>query len=358
MPIDVSRLKYEDHIGLWADELKEWLPDTIFDAHVHLGLPEVIGNLVDERLKEPLATFTSLTWEDASAWYRQLYNGKTIAGLIAFGFPLREVNLEAANEYIVRLMQTNQKIKGFLISDPQNTQKTIVQFNLAIKRGMRFSGIKPYYDLLGKSNYKTSMPEFIPRDLLEFMDKEKLIMMLHTSGIGMGDTANQNFVKSVTAYFPNIKIILAHMGRYLEVQQFYDFLESNVLDNPNVYLEISSASKVQVYEAVLEHKELWNRLIFGSDIPFGLITGQEYYSKETGPVFLTRDKYTWSNIELDKKFGDIRPSLTYNTYHTIKAVKTAIEKLNLTESNVVRLKNMIFLDNARSLFLTDSSVLQ
>ena len=116
---------------------------------------------------------------------------KEIAGLIAFGFPLREVKLEVANQYIIQLMQDNPLIKGFILSDPKDTKRTIRNFEKALSAGVRFSGVKPYFDLLGKSNYQTVMPEFIPRSLLEFMNSEKLVMMLHTSGIGMGDRENQ-----------------------------------------------------------------------------------------------------------------------------------------------------------------------
>lgn len=40
---------YQDHIGLWAGELKSWLPDGLFDAHVHLGPPEIVARLSLER---------------------------------------------------------------------------------------------------------------------------------------------------------------------------------------------------------------------------------------------------------------------------------------------------------------------
>ena len=55
---------YADHVGLWADELMAWVPDVIFDAHVHLGPPGVMGTISPERRQLALSTFTSLTWEE------------------------------------------------------------------------------------------------------------------------------------------------------------------------------------------------------------------------------------------------------------------------------------------------------
>lgn len=337
---------YQDHAGLWANELRGWMPSTVFDSHVHIGPPNAIGTISADRLKEPLCTFTELDWTNALDVYSHLYSGIKIVGLAAFGFPLREANLEFANNYIATIMQSNPQIKGFLISDSRNTKTTIVQFLKALRKKVRFRGVKPYYDLLGKSNYKTTMPEFIPKDLLDFMNAEELVLMLHSSGTGMGDIANQNFVRSILNYYPHIKIILAHMGRYLTLDHFYDFMSSDIMDFPNIFLEISSASRPEVYTRVLENKSLWNKLVFGSDIPYGLITGEEYWSTETGPVFITRNEYAWSDRIINEKFADRRRFLTYNTYHTIHALKTAIDSLRLSQSEVTQLKNNIFLNNA------------
>ena len=342
---------YEDHINLWARELRQWVPDEIFDSHVHLGPGDVVGEMAADRLREPLSTFTSFTWEQAASFYEKLYSGKRIVGLIAFPFPLREVDLERANAYIINLMRANPFIKGFVLSDPKDTKKTIRSFDKALKAGVRVSGVKPYFDLLGKSCYDTAMEEYIPRDLLEFMNSEELIMMLHTSGVGMGDGEVRGFVRFIAERFPKIKIILAHMGRYLEIEQFFSFFDSEILDFPSIFLEMSSASRTEVYEKVLSRKDLWDRLLFGSDIPFGLITGVEYWSKETGPVFIARDKYKWSDMEINRRFSSMRERMTYNTYHTIKALKDAMEGLGLGREDKEQLKKKVFQDNAqRGLF--------
>ena len=343
-------LPYKDHIGLWKKELKDWIPDTIFDAHVHLGPPEIVGTMSAARLKEPLSTFTSFSWEAASGFYRELYSGKKIAGLIAFGFPQQEVLIDKANDYIAKLMRGNPEVKGFILSEPQDVGRTIEQFEKAKDMGVRFCGVKPYFDRLGKSNYETTMPEFIPERLLRFMDKEKLVMMLHTSGLGMTEPTNQEFINLIVKKYPGIKIILAHMGRYLEPKQFLFFLGSTVLDSPSVFLEMSSATNREVYEEVLGRRDLWTNLLFGSDVPFGLIVGKEYWSPETGPTFISRDEYSWTDLELNQRLTPERQKLTYNTYHVIKDFKDAVEKLNVKNEEKEELKQNVFLKNCLRLF--------
>jgi len=317
---------YQDHIGLWQNELTAWMPGEFFDVHVHLSPAEVIRPISAERRKEGLTAFTRFTWEEAVAWYGDLFSGKKIAGLIAFPLPMREVRLEAANEYIVGLMRREPRVKGFILADPKDAKKTIRQFDEALRMGARFSGVKPYYDLLGKSNYETIMPEFIPEELLEFMNDRRLIMMLHTSGIGVGDPENQKYLKSITARFPRIKIILAHMGRYVKVEQFFAFVASDVLDCcPSIFLESSYVGRPEIYQKVLARKELWPRLLFGTDLPWGLWMGHE-----------------------GRKPGDGPP--TWNAYHTVKAIKDAIEGLHLADAAAEQLKKDIFLENAQALF--------
>lgn len=338
--------EYEDHAGIWNSELRDWVPDRIFDAHVHLGPPNSMRPFSPERLQSALSTFPGLTYETANHIYHGIYNGKEVAGLIAFGFPLMEVDLEQANAYIADTMLRAPRIKGFIVADPTNAQKTIAAFRRAEERGARFSGVKPYYDLTGKQVFDTHMREFIPDDLLSFMNEEALAMMLHTSRSGMGVPECQEYVREVAWTYPRIRIILAHMGRYIDYQEFFRFMETDIMDFPNVYLEMSSASRMEVYERALDRRELWPRILFGSDIPFGLITGTEIWSEKYGPIFLTRDEYTWTDKELSAALAEVIPSLSYNTYHTIKALKEGITALRLPADEQEKLKRMIFYDNA------------
>lgn len=343
--------EYQDHIGLWHDELCSWVPERIFDTHVHVGPPSAMRPISNGlRLKEALSTFSSLTFEELEGFYSLLFGRKTIVGLIAFPFPLREVRYQIANEYIANLIRKDRRVKGFILSNPHDTKETIRQYESARKSGSRFVGVKPYFDLLGKSIPHsvlcTSIAEFVPEELLEFMDSANLILMLHTGKIGMGDPECQEWVRQTATKYPRITIILAHMGRYYVQRQFEDFMKSDVLDYPSVYLEMSSASLPAIYKLVLARAELRKRLLFGSDLPFGAITGVEYSDEHTISTFLTRDVYAWTDPTLAAKYEKERMRLTYNTYHVVKGLKTAMDELEMEEREKVQLKESIFLGNA------------
>ena len=341
---------YEDHVGLWKNELKLWAPDTIFDAHVHLGPPEAVGAFGQERLREPLCTFAGMTLEELETIYSRLFSGKCVAGLIAFPWPVREVNFEAANAYIVGLMKRAPKVKGFLLAHPTDVARTRADFERAHDHGVRFSGVKPYFDFLGKSNYEVTMPEFIPEALLDFMNAEELIMMLHTSGQGMGAPENQEYVHRVLGRYPRIRIIMAHMGRYLRVEDFFGFCDSGLFEYPSLYLEMSSATRTQVYARALENPATHERLLFGTDLPYGMIAGVEAWSEKTGPVFVSRHRCVSSDEGVNDLFAHDTGRLTYNTYHVIDAFKDALDSVVTDAASAEVLKKKVFHDNAASLF--------
>lgn len=346
----MSLAPIEDHIGLWAGELRDWLPDKIFDAHIHLSPPDVIGPFSAERRLEALSTFSGFTWEELEDVYEKLFAGKAVSGLCAFPFPLRETNLEAANAYIAGLIKRVPGMTGLLLSHPTDTPRTIAMFEQARLDGARFAGVKPYFDLLHKSNYVTTMPEFIPEDLLDFMNRERLVMVLHSSGEGMGVPENQDYIRGVLERWPEVRIIFAHMGRFLRIEDFFAFEEADIFDHPSVYLGMSNVSNPKVYERTLRKTSRHDRLLFGTDLPFGLIAGVEECSEETGPVFVTRERYIWS---LDNAPGGPthgHEELTYNTYHVIKALKDAFPTLALDDTAAQTLKRKIFHDNAQKLF--------
>jgi hypothetical protein len=339
--------RYEDHVRLWADELRSWLPATLFDAHVHIGPPEAVGPIAPARRASAVTTFTGWSFEELLQAYSALYSGKTICGLIAFPFPQREINSALANDYLIEVMKRDSRVRGFLLAEPSDVRPAIAAFEKALKAGVRFRGVKPYADRLGKDNFDAMMAEFLPDDLLAFMDREELVMMLHTSGQGVGAADVQDALRRMTSRYPRVRIILAHMGRYVQHRQFLDFMDTGIVQEcPSLYLEMSSASCSEIYDRVLDCEKLHSRLLFGSDLPFGMITGVERWSPTRGAIFLARDNYPWSDPVMNAEFARERASLTYNTYHCIKAFKDALTQKGFDAARAKRVKEDVFCANA------------
>ena len=198
---------YQDHVALWRDELAAWVPDEMFDAHVHLGPYDIMRPFSKERLREALTTFSGFTYEESRAFYDGLYSGKKILGQIAFGFPLREVDIRKANDYLAETAQRDPTVYPFILADPHDIDQTIRQWREWTDRGVRFPGVKPYFDLLGldepNSVFHCRDIDFTPLKLMEFMQEQKLVLMLHTSSIGGGDPEVRDFVQMAATTFPD-----------------------------------------------------------------------------------------------------------------------------------------------------------
>jgi len=342
--------KYSDHINMWQNELREWVPANIFDAHVHIGKREFMQNdFSSERLKQALSSYSHMDYDSMKCWYEKLYSGKKVNGSFVFPFPIYEINLEKANDYIIRIMKSDSAVKGFLWTDPLDIERNVKIFRIAEKEGVRFFGVKPYYDILRKDNFKTKMIEILPAKLLDFINSESLVIMLHTTGKGVCEEGVMDYIRHMTDKYKNIRIILAHMGRFLSPRDFEKFMKSDLPDNPAVFLDTSSATMKEVYMMAFSNRKLWSKILFGSDFPYGMITGTEFWSETAGAIFRTRDKYTWSETG---SYG--YDNLTYNTYHAIKALKDAMDSLRLTEEEQITLKNNIMLNNALRLLAGSS----
>ncbi|MEL7604313.1 MAG: hypothetical protein AAGU77_14240, partial [Bacillota bacterium] len=60
---------YTDHAGLWQETLSGFMPEKVFDCHVHIGPAGAVGPIADERKKVALTTYTNLGWPEAQEIY-------------------------------------------------------------------------------------------------------------------------------------------------------------------------------------------------------------------------------------------------------------------------------------------------
>ena len=123
-----SAIRYADHIGLWDQELAVFVPDKIFDVHVHIGLPDIHSEISEERKKMALTTFTSLPADEYAKWNSSLYPGKEIIGSCVFGFPIRETDIGKANQYVTVQSAKNNGLYPFLLISPKDPAVTISQY--------------------------------------------------------------------------------------------------------------------------------------------------------------------------------------------------------------------------------------
>jgi hypothetical protein len=345
---------YADHAGMWRSELSEFVPDRIFDCHVHIGPTEAVGTISDERRKVALTTYTSLDWPQTQEVYDSLFPGRKVR-CAAFGFPLRETDIRKANRYII----DESKAGGYcpmLLASPKDMNGLAEDCCYAMGLGVRIYGLKPYFEFACRTGsfgvLDVAPDEFIGGEMLAFMQEHKLALMLHTSKNGVCDQEIQGYISYILKVYPSIKLCLAHMGRFFRPEQYDEFFKTGFLQEhaeKNLWMDFSSVACTQVLELALSVKPMRKKLMFGTDMPYGLITGVERFSPTMGAVFLTRDEYPWCDGDMLDKMRDQRRTLTYNTYHCIQAFREALENA-IPEAQREEVKRDVFYNNAERYF--------
>ena len=196
---------------VYEEELLPWLPERIIDCHVHIGLPEQCGPISEERLRSDWAMEVGVeqSWEQWRA-SRDMLLPKQKVGALAMGVPFMEMDLAANNDYVLAgAMEAANDARALFVTRPEWEPELIAE---AMSRG--FVGIKPYPDLVAHSGSGPGIFDFLPKSHLEVVNRLGGILMLHIPRAGrLADADNIREIVEISDSYPNVKMIVAHVGR-------------------------------------------------------------------------------------------------------------------------------------------------
>jgi hypothetical protein len=317
-------------IALYKEEFEEFLPEKIFDFHIHTWKKDFIKDTISlERIKQnPLLDqdIGDFPIEDFDLITKKLFPANKYYGLF-FGLPLKEVDLEENNDY-VREVCRKKNTYGLYVPDPDLKEIPLDFFK------NRFIGFKPYLDLLpADPQQKSSSPDisvfdFVSKKVLEYSDRYGLILLLHIPRKGrLGDKKNIEEITTISQEYPNIKLILAHAGRsycYKDIENNID----HIVGLDNLYIDTAMINDNSVIRLLLE-KIGPERVIYGSDLPVSAIRGINM-DIDNKHYFITDTKKSWSMINKELAPKD----LTFFIYETLRAIKSAARDLSLNRKEV------------------------
>ena len=241
---------------IWEEELAEFVPDRIFDAHIHLfnradfhELPQRMSQWEDNRLV------------DLNAWAEALYPGRIMNYLI-LGFPAPEIDVQKNIAFA----------KAEIEQMPEARLNRLVTPSCQIEDIARdvdhpqVVGLKPYriYSVTGDIA-QCRIHDFLPHEQMELANERGLWVTMHLSRHhGCADQHNLDDLEEYTTKrYPNIKWLLAHCARsftYWPIQQAVERLR----EMPNVHYDTSAVTDVRPYITLLT-KEDTRRIFWGSD---------------------------------------------------------------------------------------------
>ena len=188
---------------------------------------------------------------------------------IVFGGKARLSGLWVDDQYVAEYVTQNpERLIGFMSLDPtQDDWETEMKsgFEVLGLRGIKlmpmYAGFRPDDSLLDP--------------LWEFANLNKLPVLLHTGTTFVAqaplDCTLPRRLDPVATRFPEVKIILAHLGHPYEAETV-----AVIRKHPNVYSDVSALyyRPFQLYHSLMLIQEygVWDKVLFGTDYPFTTVS--------------------------------------------------------------------------------------
>lgn len=331
--------------AFWQEHLEGWLPRRILDAHTHIAHPRFRLEPMTEAkrrqywVNEVLEPIDAATAEHC---YRTVFPGREVR-CVAFGLPELSYDLDAVNADV----QQECARRGWFslaVVRPQWSQEKVA----ALLDAPGVIGVKPYYSLIGPSPESTrdlyleaSIFEFLPHHILEVLDERGAWVTLHVPRAArLGHPENVREVREIRRRYPNVVLVIAHLGRSYTEPHAREALPQ-FADDPGLYFDSSAVMNPVCHRIALECLGP-QRILYGSDNPIFYMRGRRQYD---GRNYINRTSHPF-HFNRDREPPEIEARYTLYMYEDIRAIKTACEELGLTDRRFVE---ALFHDNAARL---------
>ncbi|MFH1969056.1 MAG: amidohydrolase family protein [Verrucomicrobiota bacterium] len=328
--------------------LSDWLPDRIIDVHTHVWLKQF------KVRKEPGMKVRTVSWpsmvadenpvEDLIETYKLMFPGKTVTPMI-FANLTGAKHFDAANDY-VSLSSRQHGFPALIFSDPR---WAVSDLEDRIQKG-GFLGIKSYLTM-SPSYLPTAeirIFDFFPHHQLEVLNKNGWIMMLHIPrNDRLRDPVNLAQMLEIEERYPNIKLIIAHVGRAYCPEDIGDAFKV-LAKTKKMCFDISANTNAVAFRRLLETVGP-KRVLFGSDLP--ILRMRTIRICENGKYINLVPKGLFGDVSADSHMreveGDAAGKLTFFMYEELAAFRRAAQAVKLTRPDI----EDVFYNNARRMLV-------
>lgn len=335
---DVDRRFYDDVI-------RDFLPGKIIDVHAHIWARKNIesGQITAARtVSWPSRVADECSLEELRETYEIFFPGKSVTPLVFAGLPER-AGLDAYNLFVEKSVR-GKNIPALIFSDPAWSPEKL---ETEILSGS-FCGAKSYLSLAPENIPvdEICIFDFFPREHLKVLNRLCSVVMLHLPRKKrLADPLNISQLMEIERDFPDIKLIVAHVGRAYCRGDIGDAFKT-LSKSKKMFFDFSANTNAFVFEELI--KALGpKRILFGSDMP---ITRMRMRRIEKDgiyvnivPLGLYGDLAGDPNMmEVD---GEAAARLSFFIYEEIAAFKEAARKTGLSETDI----KDIFYTNAKGI---------
>ncbi len=305
---------------IWEEELSEFVPARIFDAHCHIYRADFDLNYrASLAAKQDFKTET--VWTDCDIdTVRQvesvLMPGRQITRL-AFPFPFYRCDFRKSNEFTGREVRKEPGSAGLMLVEPSipahEVEETILKHHLL--------GLKPYARYCSNREFGCRITDFLPEHQIAVADRYGLLIMLHV-GLkkSFADPRNVSDMLRLADRYPRARWILAHSARSFSPYPIEKAAPA-FRGLPNVWYEVSAVCCMESFDVLFSQVDT-DRILYGAD---------------SGDVAFSRGKIVFYG----SSWGDLTPTtnrlggeLTFYLYEQLRAMRRAAVRLGLTQEQL------------------------
>lgn len=314
--------------------LRDWLPDKIIDIHTHVWLRRF-------NKKERIKPARTVSWPSMVAdqnpvehlveTYNLMFPGKSVTPLMFAGL-VSDNKLDEANDYVAQVSR-ERKFPALIFSHPRWGAK---EFEKKIKAGSLL-GAKSYLSLAAPCLPAAEIRifDYFPHHQLEVLNKHGLIMMLHIPrNARLRDPVNLAQMLEIEERYPDIKLIIAHVGRAYCPEDIGDAFKV-LSKTKKMYFDISANTNAEAFRQLLETVGP-KRVLFGSDMP--ILRMRTRRICENGKYINLVPKGMYGDVSADSHMreveGEAAEKLTFFMYEELDAFRRAAHAVRLNARDV------------------------
>ena len=244
----------------------DYLPARMIDIHTHVWLEASrrAGPLPVERRGPtwPGRVAPQNPIDDLLQTYKLMFPRQTVTPVI-FGPATQEYDLEGSNAYVSQAAR-EARVPAFLVTTPEWTSAELEE---RVTSG-GFIGLKPYLEFAPPriASDDITVFDFLPRHHLEVANARGWIVMLHIPRrLRLRDPLNLEAMLEIEQRYPNVKLIIAHIGRAYCPEDVGDAFEA-LKDTRRMHFDFCANTSAHAMECLLRAVGP-RRVLFGSDLP-------------------------------------------------------------------------------------------
>lgn len=312
------------------DELMDWLPDDIIDAHAHCNLASHVIDINPKARNHMLSTFPYFPLEESEQLRNMFFPGKHLRSL-RFAKTFRGLDHRSANDYLLQHSPSNDRVALFGLPED-------IEYTNQMLRHPRVSALKMYWSYVEPS--AEVIYDFFLPEILEEAQARDIPLVLHLPKMIVRSLDD---LMQVARDFPRLRMVLAHLGLSKLVVPGLDEAIKVASRCDTLFLDTALNPSADVMSIALKHFGA-SRIMFGSDEPLNLIRSVAYQNPSLGERIVTDYPYHWVDQDEFREYGHLAEGSTHAHWQSMMAVKGGIERLSPAEQE--RAKHQVFHDTA------------